>query len=222
MTRTDLARLFDHTLLRPEANEAAIESLCREAKEFGFATVCVNPFWVPFAAQRLAGSAVGVGTVVGFPLGAAPADIKAYEALRAIVDGATEIDMVMNIGAMKSGDLVSLRRDIEAVVHTCRDRGVLSKVILEATLLSDAEKVSACRLVKEAGADFVKTSTGFGPGGATPSDVALMRQTVGMTMGVKAAGGVQSLEAVQTMLAAGANRIGSSASVRIMQEIRDQ
>ena len=199
-----------------------IEKLCREAAEFHFATVCVNPAWVATAAALLRGSGVGVCSVVGFPLGATTADVKNYETRRAIFDGATEIDMVINIGALKSGDLRTVERDIEAVVEPCRQCGAVSKVIIEAALLTDEEKVTACTLAKAAGADFVKTSTGFASGGATAADVALMRRVVGADMGVKAAGGVRDLEGLKAMVAAGATRVGASAGVKIVQESKGQ
>jgi deoxyribose-phosphate aldolase len=214
--------MIDHTLLKPDASRADIEKLCREAAEFRFATVCVNPAWVPLAARLLRGTGVGVCSVVGFPLGASAADVKNYETRRAIYDGATEIDMVINIGALKSGDLRTVERDIEAVVDSCRQCGVVSKVIIEAALLTDEEKVSACSLAKAAGADFVKTSTGFAAGGATVADVALMRRVVGADMGVKAAGGVRDLEGLRAMVAAGASRVGASAGVKIVQETKGQ
>ena len=213
-----VAAMIDHTLLKPDATRQNIEDLCREAAQFGFATVCVNPTWVAHCARLLAGSGVGVCSVVGFPLGATTSDVKAYETRRAIFDGAREIDMVINIGALKSGDLRVVERDIEAVTVPCRDCGILSKVIIEAALLVDAEKVTACTLAKAAGADYVKTSTGFGPGGATVADVVLMRRVVGTEMGVKAAGGVRDLEGLKAMVAAGATRVGASAGVRIVQE----
>ena len=215
-----VASMIDHTLLKPDATRTEIERLCREAAEFHFATVCVNPVWVSEAARLLRGSGVGVCSVVGFPLGASATDVKHYETRRAIFDGAREIDMVINIGALKSGDLRTVERDIEAVVDPCRQCGVTSKVIIEAALLSDEEKVTACTLSKAAGADFVKTSTGFGPGGATAADVALMRKAVGAEMGVKAAGGVRDLEGLRAMVAAGATRVGASAGVKIVQESR--
>jgi deoxyribose-phosphate aldolase len=214
--------MIDHTLLRPDATKADIEKLCREAAEFHFATVCVNPAWVSLAARLLRGTGVGVCSVVGFPLGASAADVKNYETRRAIYDGATEIDMVINVGALKSGDLRAVERDIEAVVDPCRQCGVVSKVIIEAALLTDEEKVSACSLAKAAGADFVKTSTGFAAGGATAADVALMRRVVGADMGVKAAGGVRDLEGLKAMVAAGASRVGASAGVKIVQETKGQ
>jgi deoxyribose-phosphate aldolase len=214
----DIASLIDHTLLRPDATRHDVEELSREAREFGFATVCINPFWVPTAVRCLSGGAVAVCSVVGFPLGATTRDTKAYEARRALFDGAREIDMVINVGALRSGDLLAVAHDIQAVTQVCQEGGALSKVILEASLLTDEEKVAACTLAKSAGADFVKTSTGFGPGGATVADVALMRRVVGPDMGVKAAGGVRNLGAAEAMLAAGANRIGASAGVRIVEE----
>jgi deoxyribose-phosphate aldolase len=213
-----VASLIDHTLLKADATATEIETLCGEAAEFGFATVCVNPTWVALAARRLAGSRSRVCSVVGFPLGATTPDVKHYETRRAIFDGAREVDMVINIGALKSGDLRVVERDIEAVVAPCRDAGVVSKVIIEAALLNDEQKVTATTLTKAAGADFVKTSTGFGPGGATAADVALMRRVVGAAMGVKAAGGVKDFAALEAMVKAGATRIGASAGVRIVQQ----
>jgi deoxyribose-phosphate aldolase len=217
-----VAGLIDHTLLKPDATREEIEKLCREAAEFRFATVCVNPAWVALAAARLRGTPVGVCSVVGFPLGATTADVKQFETRRAIFDGATEIDMVINVGALKSGDLRTVERDIEAVVDACRQCGVISKVIIEAALLTDEEKVTASTLCKAAGADFVKTSTGFASGGATVADVALMRRVVGAEMGVKAAGGVRDLQGLHAMVAAGASRVGASAGVKIVQESRGQ
>ena len=217
-----VSSMIDHTLLKADATRDEIEKLCREAAEFKFATVCVNPAWVAFAAARLRGTGVGVCSVVGFPLGATTADVKNFETRRAIYDGAAEIDMVINVGALKSGDLRTVERDIEAVTDPCRQCGVISKVIIEAALLNDEEKVTACTLSKAAGADFVKTSTGFGPGGATAADVALMRRVVGAEMGVKAAGGVRDLEGLKAMVAAGASRVGASAGVKIVQESRGQ
>ncbi len=217
-----VSAMIDHTLLKPDASRANIEKLCREAAEFHFATVCVNPAWVALAARLLRGTGVGVCSVVGFPLGATTADVKHYETRRAIFDGASEIDMVINIGALKSGDLRTVERDIDAVVDPCRQSGVISKVIIEAALLTDEEKVKACTLAKAAGADFVKTSTGFASGGATAADVALMRRVVGEDMGVKAAGGVRDLEGLKAMVAAGATRVGASAGVKIVQESKGQ
>jgi len=217
-----VASMIDHTLLKPDATRAQIEELCREAAQFKFATVCVNPTWVATCARLLVGSGVGVCSVVGFPLGATTGDVKSYETRRAIFDGAREIDMVINIGALKSNDLRTVERDIEAVAVPCRDAGALSKVIIEAALLTDEEKITACTLAKAAGADYVKTSTGFGPGGATAADVALMRQVVGADMGVKAAGGVRDLEGLRAMIAAGASRVGASAGVKIVQQARGE
>jgi len=217
-----IAAMIDHTLLKPEATAHDVDALCREAAQFHFATVCVNPTWVARCAPLLAGSGVGVCSVVGFPLGATTADVKGYETRRAIFDGAREIDMVINVGALKSGDVRVVERDIESVVAPCRDCGALSKVIIEAALLTDDEKVTACTLAKAAGADYVKTSTGFGPGGATVADVALMRRVVGSEMGVKAAGGVRDLESATAMIAAGATRVGASAGVKIVQQARGE
>jgi len=217
-----VASMIDHTLLKADATRGEIEILCREAAEFHFATVCVNPTWVALCAAQLRGTGVLVTSVVGFPLGATTADVKQFETRRAIVDGAREIDMVINVGALKSGELRLVERDIESVASACREGGAVSKVIIEAAYLTDEEKVTACTLSKAAGADFVKTSTGFGPSGATVADVALMRRTVGEAMGVKAAGGVRDLAGLQAMVAAGATRIGASAGVRIVQESRGQ
>jgi deoxyribose-phosphate aldolase len=213
-----LAALIDHTLLKPEATEEQIGKLCAEAAEFRFATVCIQPTWVRLAARLLHGSGVGVGTVAGFPLGANTADVKAYEARRAIFDGASEIDMVINIGALKSRDYRTVEDDVRGVVRACREGGALSKVIIEAALLNREEKIKASTLAAAAGADFVKTSTGFGPGGATVEDVALLREVVGEKVGVKAAGGVRDRATLEEMVAAGATRIGASAGVKIVQE----
>jgi deoxyribose-phosphate aldolase len=215
----DLAALIDHTLLKPDANEAQVAQLCHEARKYNFASVCVNPTHVKLCAQLLKGSAVRVCTVVGFPLGATPPEVKAYETRRAIDDGATEIDMVINIGALKSKDYVLVARDIAAIVATAHAGGAIVKVIIEAALLTDEEKVIASKLAREAGAEFVKTSTGFASGGATPHDVEMMRRAVGPDMGIKAAGGIRSYADAQKMIEAGATRIGASASVKIMQEV---
>ena len=212
----NLARFIDHTLLRPTATAADIDRLCDEAVEHRFAAVCINPCWVARAARRLRGSAVTVASVVGFPLGASSPEIKAMEARRALRDGAREIDMVINIGALKSGDHELVRRDIAGVSDACREVGARNKVIIEAAYLTDEEKVVACRLAQAARAHFVKTSTGFGPGGATVFDVALMREVVGEKMGVKAAGGIHTAAEVREMITAGATRIGASAGVRIV------
>jgi deoxyribose-phosphate aldolase len=212
----DLARYIDHTLLKPDASAADIDTLCDEAAENGFASVCVNPTWVRRAANRLRDTDVAVASVIGFPFGATPSDVKAFEARRACRDGAGEIDMVINIGALKSGDHGLVRDDIARVSDACHESGAINKVIIEAALLSDAEKIIASRLAKEAKADMVKTSTGYAKGGATIYDVALMRETVGPKMGVKAAGGIRTAEDVQEMIAAGATRIGASAGVKIV------
>jgi deoxyribose-phosphate aldolase len=214
----EIARRIDHTLLKPEATRAQIETLCREAREHGFATVCVNPSWVPLCRDLLRGSETRVCTVVGFPLGATLPEVKAYEASRVVAEGACEVDMVVNVGALKSGEFRTVERDIAGVVESSHRGGALVKVIIEAALLDDDEKVRACVLSQAAGADFVKTSTGFGPGGATAADVALMRRVVGPQMGVKAAGGVRDLESARAMLQAGADRIGASVGVKIVSE----
>jgi deoxyribose-phosphate aldolase len=216
----EIARLIDHTLLKPDATRTQVESLCREAREYGFATVCVNPFWARLCADLLRGCETRVCTVAGFPLGACHPEVKALEAARAVADGAAEVDMVMNLGALKSGDYRLVHRDVAGVVAACHPCGALVKVIIEAALLSDEEKVRACVAARAAGADFVKTSTGFGPGGATAADVALMRRVVGPEMGVKAAGGVRDLKSAQAMIDAGADRIGASVGVKIVQESR--
>lgn len=217
-TAHDWASLIDHTLLKPEAAEGDIRKLCEEAVQFGFASVCVNPAWVKKAADYLKGSNVPVCTVIGFPLGATLSDVKAYEARRAIFNGAGEVDMVINIGALKSGDDCLVEDDIKAVVEAAHENGILCKVIIETALLTDEEKVRACLASKNAGADFVKTSTGFAKGGATADDVALMRRTVGSALGVKASGGVKGIDDARAMFEAGATRIGASVGVKIAQE----
>lgn len=218
-----VARLIDHTLLKPEASREQIVRLCDEARRYRFASVCVNPAYVALCAAQLEGvEDVAVCTVVGFPLGATLLEVKAFEAERAIANGAREVDMVMNVGALKSGDIDLLRRDIRAVVEAAHTGGAICKVILETALLTDPEKETACRVAREAGADFVKTSTGFGPGGATVADIALMRRVVGPEMGVKAAGGVRTYADVIAMVEAGATRIGASAGVRIVEEAMGQ
>jgi deoxyribose-phosphate aldolase len=221
MAAQNIASFIDHTLLKPEATAAQIRQLCEEAMQFRFATVCVNPCYVALAAELVRGSAVKVCSVVGFPLGASTTDAKIFEAQEAIAHGAREIDMVMNVGALKSGDVGAVEADIRGVVEACHRGEAICKVILENVLLMEAEKVRACKLAKNAGADYVKTSTGFGAGGATVEDVALMRAAVGPQMGVKAAGGIRSYEDAMKMIAAGATRIGSSASVKIMQQARE-
>lgn len=215
-----LVKLIDHTVLKPEATAEDIEKLCAEAKEYGFYSVCVNPIWVSKAKALLRGSSVKVCAVVGFPLGAASPEIKTLEARRALREGAQEIDMVINIGALKSKDDILVARDIRGVVEACDEaRGAASKVILETALLSDEEKVRACQLAMKAGADFVKTSTGFSKSGATAEDIALMARTVApRKLGVKASGGVRTYADVVKMVNAGATRIGSSNSVSIYKE----
>ncbi len=212
----DLARYIDHTLLRPDATAADIDKLCAEAREYGFAAVCINPTWVRRAAEQLRGTDVAVASVIGFPFGAGTTDVKALEARRAIRDGASEIDMVINIGALRSGMHDLVREDIARVSDACREAGAANKVIIETALLTDEEKVIACRLAQQAKADYVKTSTGYASGGATVYDVALMREVVGPRMGVKAAGGIRTAQDVEDMIAAGATRIGASAGVRIV------
>lgn len=213
---TNIASYIDHTLLKPESTESQVVQLCKEAAEFKFASVCVNPTWVETAAAELTGSGVKVCTVIGFPLGASTPETKAFETTDAISKGAGEIDMVLNVGALKSGNTDHVKKDIEAVVNAAKGKAIV-KVILETCLLTDEEKITASQLSKEAGADFVKTSTGFSTGGATIEDVKLMRQTVGADLGVKASGGVRSLEDVEAMIEAGATRIGASSGVKIMQ-----
>jgi deoxyribose-phosphate aldolase len=211
----DLAGLIDHTLLKPEATQEQMETLCAEAAEHHFYSVCVNSSWVAFCARRLGGTGVKVCAVVGFPLGAMESRAKSFEARTAVSNGADEIDMVMNVGAMKAGDVKTVREDMLAVRRACR-AGIVLKVIIEACLLTDPEKVLACQLAKDAGADFVKTSTGFSKSGATVADVALMRRTVGPKMGVKAAGGVRSFEDAVAMIEAGATRLGTSSGVLLV------
>ncbi len=213
----NLAKMIDHTLLKPDATQDQIAQLCFEARKYGFASVCVNPTWVSLCAQLLQGSPVKVWTVIGFPLGATAPEVKAFETQNAIDHGATEIDMVINIGALKARDLELVAKDIRGVVAAAHGRNAIVKVIIEAVLLTDEEKTIACLLSKEAGADFVKTSTGFASGGATVHDVELMRRTVGPEMGVKAAGGVRTFEDAEKMIKAGATRIGASAGVKILQ-----
>jgi deoxyribose-phosphate aldolase len=217
MNRRELARMIDHTLLKPEATPAEVERLCREALMHHFASVCINPIFVPMATRKLAGSDVAVCTVVGFPLGATSTAMKVCEAEMAIAQGATEIDMVIPVGMLKAGKLDLVRGDVAAVAAVCHTHRALLKVIIEAGLLTDAEKVTACELCKAAHADFVKTSTGFAKGGATVEDVALMRATVGPALGVKAAGGIGSYADALAMIEAGATRIGASRGVQIVE-----
>jgi deoxyribose-phosphate aldolase len=213
----NLAGMIDHTLLKPDATPDQIAQLCFEARKYGFASVCINPAWVSLCAQLLQGSSVKVCTVIGFPLGASAPEVKAFETQNAIDHGATEIDMVINIGALKARDLDLVAKDIREVVNVAHARVPIVKVILETVLLTDEEKTIACLISKEAGADFVKTSTGFAGGGATVHDVALMRRVVGPNMGVKASGGVRTYEDAENMVKAGATRIGASAGVKIIQ-----
>ena len=212
----DLAQYIDHTKLTPDTTAGDIDQLCSEAAEFGFASVCINPTWVKRAANNLRGTGVPVCTVIGFPLGATTTEVKAMETRKALRDGAREIDMVINIGALKSGESDVVYNDIAKVVDAAHEVGALCKVILETGILTDEEKVIASALAKRAKADFVKTSTGFGYGGATVYDVALMRETVGPDMGVKASGGVRTADDAEDLIAAGATRIGASAGVQIV------
>lgn len=216
----NIAGLIDHTILKPDATQAQIVQLCAEAREYKFASVCVNPVHVKLCAKLLGGSGVETCTVVGFPLGANTSDVKAFETRELVAQGATEIDMVINIGALKSQDYEAVLDDIVAVTEAAHEGNAIVKVIIEAALLTDEEKVIACQLSQAAGVEFVKTSTGFGPGGATVEDVALMRKTVGPDIGVKAAGGVRTLQDAQAMVAAGATRIGASAGVAIVEEAK--
>jgi len=213
----ELNRLIDHTLLKPEATPDDIRRICAEAKGYGFFSVCVNTHYVSLVARELAGSQIKVCSIAGFPLGAVQTEVKAFEAARAVKDGAHEIDMVLNVGAFKAGEKEFARRDIESVVKACGD-GVLVKVIIEAALLTDEEKGEACLLVKEAGADFVKSSTGFGPPGANVKDIKLMREAVGDDFGVKASAGIRTAPFARSLVEAGASRIGTSAGVQIMKE----
>ncbi|HXB74988.1 MAG TPA: deoxyribose-phosphate aldolase [Candidatus Acidoferrales bacterium] len=219
LTKIDpaIAALIDHTILKPEATRVDVVKVCREAREYRFASVCVNPYWVPLVARELAGTGVKVCTVVGFPLGATTTDAKVAETTGALRNGAQEIDMVINVGALRSGEFDTVRNDIEQVARVAHQAGAIVKVILETALLDDSQKTMASKLAKAVGADFVKTSTGFSSAGATAHDVALMRAVVGPQMGVKASGGIRTLQDVQTMTAAGATRIGASASVKIVE-----
>jgi deoxyribose-phosphate aldolase len=216
-SRAQLAAMIDHTLLKPEATAAQVEALCAEARTNGFASVCVNAWHVPLCVKLLAGSAVRVCSVAGFPLGATSPAVKAYEATLVVAQGAHEVDMVLNVGALKGGQYDVVREDVAGVAAACRAQGAHSKVIFETCLLADEEKVLACWLCVEAGADFVKTSTGLNAAGATVADVALMRAVVGPQVGVKAAGGIRDSETAFAMVRAGASRIGASASLKIIQ-----
>lgn len=220
MNKNELAGMIDHTLLKPEAQKNALEKLCKEAIQYNFASVCINPCNVAFAAEMLKESKVKVCTVIGFPLGAASTAVKAFETEDAIKNGAQEVDMVINVGRLKDKDYEYVKNDIKAVVDAAKGKA-LTKVIIETCLLTDEEKVTACKLSKEAGANFVKTSTGFSTGGATVSDIKLMRETVGKDMGVKASGGVRTYEDSIAMIEAGASRIGASASIKICEEINN-
>ena len=217
MKKEILAKMIDHTLLKPEASKEAITKLCSEAKEYGFCSVCINPCNVALAAKLLKGSDVKVCTVIGFPLGATTKEVKAFEADDAIKNGANEVDMVINVGKLKDKDAAYVKEDIEAVVNVSKNRALV-KVIIETCLLTDEEKEKACVLAKEAGADFVKTSTGFSTGGAKASDIALMRKTVGKEMGVKASGAVRTYNDAVSMIESGATRIGASSSIAIINE----
>lgn len=213
----DIAKYIDHTLLKADATKSQIETLCEEAKDYRFCSVCVNPTWVSLAANLLKETDVKVCTVIGFPLGATTAESKAFETVNAIHNGAKEIDMVINIGALRGGDLETVKKDIEAVVNAAKNQAIV-KIIIETSLLTDEEIVTACRLSVEAGADFVKTSTGFSTGGATVHDIKLMRQTVGPNIGVKASGGVRTASDAKAMIEAGATRIGASSGVNIVKD----
>lgn len=216
MNNKDLAKMIDHTILKADATEKEVEKLCAEALKYNFASVCINPSMVEKAAGILKGSEVKVCTVIGFPLGATTTEAKAFETDDVIKKGATEVDMVINVGKLKDGDLNYVKKDIEAVVNAAKGKA-LTKVIIETCLLTDEEKVTACKLSKEAGADFVKTSTGFSTGGATKEDIKLMRETVGPDLGVKASGGVRTREDAEAMIENGATRIGASASIAICE-----
>jgi deoxyribose-phosphate aldolase len=220
LTESEIARLIDHTLLKPDATQDEIRKLCAEALQYEFASVCVNPWNVAQAAELLRASAVKVCTVVGFPLGATLPEVKVFEAQKSIERGAQEIDMVINIGALKSGLLPAVEADIHGVVAASHHGGAICKVIIETCLLTREEKIQASLAAKNAGADFVKTSTGFSTAGATPEDVRLIRETIGSNTGIKAAGGVRTLEDLQKMVEAGATRIGASAGVKIIQQLR--
>jgi deoxyribose-phosphate aldolase len=219
LTDVTIAALIDHTLLRPEATHDDILKVCREAVHYKFATVCTNPYWVPVVAAELRGSPVKACTVIAFPFGATSTEVKVFETQAALHAGAQEIDMVQNLGALRSGDWGTVQDDIAAVVDVAHRAGAIVKVILETALLDDDQKITACRLARNARADFVKTSTGFGPAGATVYDIELMRRTVGPEMGVKAAGGIRGLDDLKKMVDAGATRIGTSSSVRIIEAV---
>jgi len=217
-----LMSIIDHTLLKPDATAEQVEILCEQALEYHFGAVCVNSYWVAYCKAALAGSNVKVGATIGFPLGAMSTKAKVFDTKQSIKDGATEIDMVINIGELKSGNLAAVANDIREVVRVAHKMGAIVKVILETCLLTDEEKVTACLIAKEAGADFVKTSTGFSTGGATIEDIRLMRSVVGPEMGVKASGGIRSLADAQAMIEAGATRIGTSGGIKMAEELASQ
>ena len=212
----DLAKYIDHTLLKPESTREDILRICEEAKHYGTASVCVNPYWIGFVAEQLKGTDVKPCCVIGFPLGATPSCVKAFETAQAVRDGAKEVDMVINVGALRGGENEVVLQDIKAVVDAAKGHALV-KVIIETCLLTDEQKVTACKLAKEAGADYVKTSTGFSTGGAKVEDIRLMRETVGPEMGVKASGGVRTKDDAEAMIAAGASRIGASSSKKIIE-----
>ncbi|MGL4452541.1 MAG: deoxyribose-phosphate aldolase [Sarcina sp.] len=216
MDKQQLASMIDHTVLKADATKSDVEKICKEALEYKFASVCINPANVELSANLLKGSEVKVCTVIGFPLGANTSEVKAFETKDAIAKGAQEVDMVINIGRLKDKDYEYVKNDIKAVVEAAKGKA-LTKVIIETCLLTDEEKIKACELSKEAGADFVKTSTGFSTGGATPEDIKLMRETVGPELGVKASGGVRSFADAEAVIANGATRIGASASITICE-----
>ncbi|SHI06049.1 deoxyribose-phosphate aldolase [Clostridium intestinale] len=216
MNKNELSKFIDHTVLKAETSEKAVEKVCKEALDYKFASVCINPCNVKLASKLLEGSEVKVCTVIGFPLGANTSKVKAFETEDAIANGAHEVDMVINIGKLKDKDYDYVREDIKAVVNAAKGKA-LTKVIIETCLLTDEEKVKACELAKEAGADFVKTSTGFSTGGATPADIKLMRETVGPEMGVKASGGVRNIDDAEAVIKNGATRIGASSSIDIVE-----
>jgi deoxyribose-phosphate aldolase len=219
LSPAQIAAMIDHTLLKPEAAPQQVAQLCTEAREFGFASVCVNPAYVALCAEWMRGSPVKVGSAIGFPLGASLGAVKAFEAEESLRLGAQELDMVIAVGALKAGNLALVQEEIATVTRIGHAAGAIVKVIFETCLLTEDEKITCCRLCSEAGADFVKTSTGFSSGGATPADVALMRRCVGPVMGVKASGGIRSLADLHRMVAAGATRIGTSAGVMIVREV---
>ena len=224
LTKNEMARFIDHTLLKPDSTRDDINHLCQEAIRFNFYSVCVNPIYVSLASKILQGSDVKVCSVVGFPFGSNVPEVKAFEAEKAILDGANEIDMVINLGALKSGNLEKVRKDIQGVVNKAKDvqKDVKIKVIIETGLLSEKEKIIACKIVKESGADFVKTSTGINSTGATIEDVKLLRKSVGAELGVKASGGIRSYETAKNLITAGASRLGTSSGSKIINEIKEK